>query len=324
MLWREDVEEAKKWIAKLRRETSLLEELHPKASKLWRRRDSWSKPGFEHRFVAGDGSLATRVTSYRFFYLARAIALSNDRESRKSKFEVLPKSEGPPQQLKGVDDLEKHAKAMMSLLEVETINSLAEAEFPLLLFDGSLGTFLLPSSTIAPSIRRERNSLLYKLYHESSFTAFISKHSSLNLYQQHAEELEELRGYIPDNALFSTMPAGYSIPLRRTAGEIYGIGDLHGPWRSEVVTVFCARLTPSAPILRIEALGDLSDTELEKLLGAIYSISSNGYPSPLREAHLKVKLREDELEALLKTLKLDIEPTGREVLGYYGGSRIRI
>ncbi len=323
MLWREDVEEAKKWIAKLHGEANFLEGLRPKALKLWRRRDSWSKPSFEHRFVAGDGSLATRVTSYRFFYLARAIALSNDRESRKSKFEVLPKSEGPPQQLKGVDDLEKHAKAMMSLLEVETINSLAEAD-SLLLFDGSLGTFLLPSSTIVPSIRRERNSLLYKLYHESSFTAFISKHSSLNLYQQYAEELGEIRGYIPDNALFSSMPAGYSSPLRLTASEIYGIGDLHGPWRSEVVTVFCARLTPSAPILRIETLGNLSDAELEQFLGAIYSISSNGYPSPLREAHLKVKLREDELEALLKTLKLDIEPTGREVLGYYGGSRVRI
>ncbi len=163
--------------------------------------------------------------------------------------------------------------------------------------------------------------LSYKAVLEEASTGrrmliFVSKTSRSHLYfDKTARRLG--RHPPPDIYVFEVLnpPPGYSKPLR---GELpkflpdeYGLADY---FRSISVAVSYVRLVDSGPLLRVE-IPFAEPGDMEKLIGLLAPLSPDGYPHPLHEAHMACRVSRRDLVDVARMLGIDVELTGREVLG---------
>ncbi|MFP3133045.1 MAG: DNA double-strand break repair nuclease NurA [Nitrososphaeria archaeon] len=84
--------------------------------------------------------------------------------------------------------------------------------------------------------------------------------------------------------------------------------DPHG------VSVFYARLSDWAPVIKVEVPGWINESEALKVVRKLYSVSVNGYPYPLLLAHQRCKVDDKDMETAEALLGLGAEPGAREVL----------
>ncbi len=80
------------------------------------------------------------------------------------------------------------------------------------------------------------------------------------------------------------------------------------------------RLEENGPVLKVEIIGDYMGLQhneaslLDEIYSMLLAVSNNGYPHPLRIAHIDSHITYSDVEKILRLLGLDIEVTGREVL----------
>ncbi|MDI9619479.1 MAG: DNA double-strand break repair nuclease NurA [Candidatus Nezhaarchaeota archaeon] len=302
-LWEEDVKEVRSAVENVKRLqfTSTLNSAYTH----WVKVEEWRRCE-EPEFIGIDGSFRVRPLSFSTLYLARAIALgSSIGNVRRSKSELLTTVND--------DQAKQHAKAVMSMLEVEVASNALKKALDrgitcTLLFDGSLSAIILSRSPKKASLRRATIRNLSSLI-EQCEAIFIAKRSSKDEY---------VKG-IPDIMLFSSMPMGYSKPRYTSLPSHYGIPETSQECsrltsKLKTITVFYARFTEGGPLLMVEVPGRKTEEEVSEIASKIRTTSPTGYPVPLLAAHKNVKISSLLVKKALSVTGLRAL-SGREVLG---------
>jgi hypothetical protein len=134
--------------------------------------------------------------------------------------------------------------------------------------------------------------------------------------------IEYAKGLIKSNAvIFIAKTSESNSDLKGEVGDMYyyakytsapGISrivyDPHG------VSVFYARLSEWAPVIKVEVPGQINESEALDVIRKLYSVSVNGYPYPLLLAHQRCKVDVKDMETAEALLGLGAEPGAREVL----------
>ena len=81
-----------------------------------------------------------------------------------------------------------------------------------------------------------------------------------------------------------------------------------------VVTELYVRLRKNTPVLRLELLGNIKESQLIEILDRISYHSVSGYPYCLKCAHYGCKISDDDMERLTSLYSLQHEPRARGVL----------
>jgi len=87
----------------------------------------------------------------------------------------------------------------------------------------------------------------------------------------------------------------------------------HREIMSEVVTIVYARFVDRGPTYQISFVGERSEDEIDRVVGALLECSPAGYPAPLESVHRLSKLSRRGVNNVLKKLGMPIIE-GREVL----------
>ncbi len=145
---------------------------------------------------------------------------------------------------------------------------------------------------------------------------FLSKTSRSHLYfEEQARRMG--RHPPPDIYVFETLdpPPGFSEPRMLDAPKFLPdeLG-LAGFYRSVKVAVSYVRLVEGGPIMRLE-IPFADKSSVESLIRMLAAVSPDGYPHPLYEAHIACKITRRDLVDAAHVLGIDVELTGREVLG---------
>ncbi len=165
---------------------------------------------------------------------------------------------------------------------------------------------------------------LFKQVHDKKCSIlFIAKRS-------YSSEILGIGNY-PDMLLFDrlTKGVGFSKVFVKRVEEIKQLPSLNKliTWVSPVFNYYkklCvyegyARLDKQGPVLKIDVLEECGfDGEkiFAKYIDMLVPISIDGYPFPLKTAHLDSHISYEDLKSLMYISGLNIEPTGREVLEY--------
>ncbi len=80
------------------------------------------------------------------------------------------------------------------------------------------------------------------------------------------------------------------------------------------ITLTYVKLEKNTPPLKVEVLGEVSESELLEILKLLKGYSVKGYPYHLRLAHELAKITKEMVELILRGLE-DLSATGREWLG---------
>ncbi len=145
-------------------------------------------------------------------------------------------------------------------------------------------------------------------------TVFVSKTS---------RSTEYFNNVLPDMYIYEKMTEtmGYSKPRIislskvKTYPEMMFTSKLRRFFSNMKIYTVYSRLDIGAPVLKIE-IPVTSDSEpnVENILSILRGISSDGYPFPLREAHVEAKIDNTLYTQVLSILDMAYEETGREVL----------
>ncbi|MDK2383327.1 MAG: DNA double-strand break repair nuclease NurA, partial [Candidatus Korarchaeota archaeon] len=145
---------------------------------------------------------------------------------------------------------------------------------------------------------------------------FVSKTSRSHLYFEE-QARKQGRHPPPDIYVFEALdpPPGYAepreAPMPKLLPEELGIA---GFFRSVRVVVSYVRLVRGGPVMRVEIpLGSRSD--VGRLASMLAPVSPDGYPHPLHEAHMSCRVSRRDMVNVARMLGIDVELTGREVLG---------
>ncbi len=112
--------------------------------------------------------------------------------------------------------------------------------------------------------------------------------------------------------------------LGSRAGDIYYYGHATNssgfsrPVKTELryanVYEIYVRLRDQAPIIRIEVMGAVSETEMKKILNKLRYHSVNGYPYCLKLAHNNCKITNEDIDRLASIFNLQLEQGARDAL----------
>lgn len=178
------------------------------------------------------------------------------------------------------------AKSMR--MEAEVARESAD-KADLVLIDGSmLARFVLGHSLTIKSV--------VDLTNEHSNIVFVSKTSD-------TREIFDRISKVGDIYYFNRIGsrAGYSKPHLVKKYE-------------KVVSIVFARLSDYTPIIKLELLGEMNKTEVEKIIDQISFESVSGYPYVLKVAHNTALITDDDIERLVSIYGLKNEIGAREVL----------
>jgi NurA-like 5'-3' nuclease len=170
--------------------------------------------------------------------------------------------------------------------------------------------------------------LIINMTKKSYLPIFISKNSRSQLYFKGLGK-EIGKQPPPDIFIFESLSedAGYTIPYPLSDEEakplkhMPAVLDLNRLYNKLRVATTYIRLQHGAPVLRIEIpyIKDsneitVSNDLIESLMNSLVTISSDGYPYPLIEAHMVSHIRRDVMTSLAHALGLEAYLTGREVV----------
>ncbi|MEM3684469.1 MAG: DNA double-strand break repair nuclease NurA [Conexivisphaerales archaeon] len=143
--------------------------------------------------------------------------------------------------------------------------------------------------------RRRRKSVSFHEYAKD-----LMKEKKLVFVAKTSESNVMLNGSLGDIYYFTkaTKKSGYSKPYFDSIG----------------ITVFYARLDDYQPCIKVEVPGELNEEDCKQVFNALGTNRFNGYPYPLRLAHERCKVSDDDMQVLASVLGLDVEAGAREVL----------
>jgi len=133
---------------------------------------------------------------------------------------------------------------------------------------------------------------------------------------QYAKELINSK-----DVIFIAKTSESNTDLKGEVGDMYyytkytnkaGISKIR--YDSQGVSVFYARLSDWAPVIKVEVPGRINESEALNVVRKLYSVSVNGYPYPLLLAHQRCKVDDKDMETAEALLGLGAEPGAREVL----------
>jgi NurA-like 5'-3' nuclease len=190
-----------------------------------------------------------------------------------------------------IDQRQLEAKSMR--MEAEVAREAAD-KAELVLIDGSmLARFVLGHSLTIKSV--------VDLTNEHSNIVFVSKTSDTR------EIFDPMRSKVGDIYYFNRISskAGYSKP--------HYVERYEEKYEKGVSIVF-ARLSDYTPIIKLELLGKVGKTDVEKIIDRISFESVSGYPYVLKVAHNTALITDDDIERLVSIYGLKNEIGAREVL----------
>ncbi len=162
--------------------------------------------------------------------------------------------------------------------------------------------------------------LLSRVYNGDCSLVYIAKTS-------YSTDIIGLHEY-PDIALFErlTSEPGFSEVQSKTLTKVKSIPSLYLPKEYRDVLEYYDRLCMyygyvrlglNKPVLKMEVI-DLCDKNpkevFKKYYSLLYNVSVNGYPLPLKTAHIDSHITSSDVDRILGILGYSLETTGREVL----------
>jgi len=292
--------------------------------------------------IASDSSRVLRKFSLAMIYAVQAVSIKASlRSSSDSKLVVRSKAgyyipsgaEVVPDEL-----LVRIVQLLSKVLEVEGTLEVLEGSSAIVLFDGSLISFLwgysergLPRGfypSTYKSLRDLWNNILRGITEVRKYSVplFIAKTVKRSYYVDSLLPKDLSKG-VNDLILIKALASLGKLPREPYVLEPMYVDRESLPEPLNRLDVDLTPLTPmtvtyvsfgyGSPPYQVSMPGRVCVDELVNIITSIHPYSYNGYPDPLKVAHNRCKLSNMEFRHLLYKLGLHSIPTGRELLGEF-------
>ncbi len=289
--------------------------------------------------LSSDSSYIKKSFAYVTLYLIQAVGLKYCRSGGEPSTEFKVKADyvkHPHTRAELTPDhvVERIVKMRSRLYELLLLEDLLDGESGYIaMLDGSLISFLSFGLKGVKEKREEvrklwediRDSL--RRLSQSATLVFISKSVKLNYYVREWFKNPEVGKEVNDVAVLNYFRNTLKLPLEPHIIDpiVVGKDELPPPLnRREFdvsglipMTVTYASLSYGGPYYQVSIPGVKEVDEVRRILSTVMKYSSNGYPEPLRIAHIKSKLKNSELTPVMQKLGYGNIFSGREVLGEF-------
>ncbi len=289
--------------------------------------------------LSSDSSYVRKGFAYVTLYVIQTVGLKRQLNVESSAELVKAKclryphtnAESEPEHV-----IERIVKMTSRLQELQLLKELLGDESGYIaMLDGSLISFL---TFALKGIRKEKREEVKKLWEEIRDTlknlsqkttlVFISKSVRLNYYARRwftnnpkvSEEINDVAvlNYFRKQLMLPLEPHMINPiiidknelppPLNREEFDVSGLIPM---------TITYASFSYGGPYYQVSIPGKREVDEVRKILSTVMKYSTNGYPEPLRIAHIKCKLKTSEIASIMLKLGYDKVITGREPLGEF-------